>query len=402
MTTMRTLPLLTVLLCAHASAGDSLIPLGIFEGQTDIGKVLHAGTAEYDAASKTYTLSGSGDNMWFAKDEFHFVWKKISAEDLTFTAKISNLGAGGNGHRKGVLIVRQSLNDDDAYVDVAQHAEGLTSLQFRDKQGDTTHEIESNISGPSEVRLEKRGNRFYMWVAAENQELQFAGGSAWVEMRAPFYVGIGVCAHDKNAIEKASFTGVELDTEPERPKHKNSYSTIETILLSGDARTGYVSQKHLASPGWSADGQSLTYEADKHTEQTPFTPLRTAAPVGPPVPVKPEKNIFFAKESGGNMQIWRKNDDGSESEQFSPDDFNNTSPHVSPDGKYLLFLRYTKQYAKLTKNTPVELRLMTISDGVVKTLTSFFGGPASLGPEPWSPDGKRIVFVSYQAGADGP
>ena len=91
-------------------------------------------------------------------------------------------------------MIRQGFEPDDAYVDAARHGEGLTSLQFRETKGATTREIESNVSGPATLRIEKRGNRFYMWVAGENEDLRFAGGSAWVLMRMPFYVGIGVCS----------------------------------------------------------------------------------------------------------------------------------------------------------------------------------------------------------------
>src|SRR5947209_13323167 len=89
----------SLLVCAGAKAQDAPESLGIFESQSDVGSVLHPGSAEYDARTKTYTVAGSGDNMWFASDEFHFVWKKISAQDVTLTAHISILGANGDNHR---------------------------------------------------------------------------------------------------------------------------------------------------------------------------------------------------------------------------------------------------------------------------------------------------------------
>ena len=64
------------------------MPLGIFEDHADVGTVLHPGSVEYDASKQTYTLSGSGENMWFAADAFQFVWKKVSG-DVTLTADIS-------------------------------------------------------------------------------------------------------------------------------------------------------------------------------------------------------------------------------------------------------------------------------------------------------------------------
>ncbi len=381
--------------CACARGQNSQARLGIFEGQNDVGAVLHPGAAEYDAAARAYTLSGSGGNMWFASDEFHFVWKKISAADVTLAADISILGSGGDAHRKGVLMIRQSFEDDSAYVDAARHGEGLTSLQFRETKGAVTHEIESSVSGPSRLRIEKHGDRFYLWIAEENGKLQFAGGSARVEMHAPFYVGIGVCAHDKNAVERASFTHVELETSV--PRRKTTYSTVETVLLSGDARASYVSPDHLASPGWSPDGHSLTYERNGRRMDTPFTPLRTAAPVGAPVAAQPaSKFLYFSSKQSGGAQVWRKKADGSEPEQLTSDDFSNVSPHLSPDGKTLLILSYPKDSEALP-NKELELRIVSLADMTVKTLATFSGGKESLGEQPWSPDGKRVIFISYQS-----
>src|SRR6266436_231966 len=84
--------------------------LGTFESHGDVGKVLHPGSVEYDAAKKSYTIAGSGENMWLGADAFQFAWKKMSGDTITVTANISFLGSGGNAHRKAVLMVRQSLD----------------------------------------------------------------------------------------------------------------------------------------------------------------------------------------------------------------------------------------------------------------------------------------------------
>ena len=134
---------------------------GLFPEHRDIGTVLHAGSTDYDAAKDTYTLAGSGENMWFTADAFQFAWKKVSG-DVTLTADISFLGTGGNPHRKAVLMIRQSLDADSPYADVALHGVGLTSLQFREEKGATTHEVQANISAPKRLRIEKRGDYFHM------------------------------------------------------------------------------------------------------------------------------------------------------------------------------------------------------------------------------------------------
>src|SRR5580765_2037788 len=103
-------PALAFSLCSMSRtfAQEPAAPIGDFESHGDLGTVLHPGTAEYDAAKKTYTLSGSGENMWFEKDAFQFVWKKMSG-DVKIAAEIAFIGTGGNPHRKAVLMIRQSL-----------------------------------------------------------------------------------------------------------------------------------------------------------------------------------------------------------------------------------------------------------------------------------------------------
>src|SRR5271165_6611972 len=149
--------------------------IGIFAGHGDVGTVLHPGSVNYDAAKHSYTLAASGENMWFTADAFHFVWKKVSG-DVSLAADVSFLGEGKNPHRKAVLMVRQTLDADSAYADVALHGEGLTSLQFRDEKGATTHEIQANLSAPHRLQLEKRGDYVYMLLGKGDDPVQVAGG----------------------------------------------------------------------------------------------------------------------------------------------------------------------------------------------------------------------------------
>ena len=67
---------------AISHAAPDVGPVGIFEAHSDIGTVLHSGSITFDRAAKTYTVAGSGENMWFAKDAFHFAWKKVSGDVL--------------------------------------------------------------------------------------------------------------------------------------------------------------------------------------------------------------------------------------------------------------------------------------------------------------------------------
>jgi hypothetical protein len=168
--------------------------LGIFEDHSDVGTVLHAGSVDYDAAEHTYTIAGSGENMWLATDAFQFVWKKVSG-DVTLTADIGFLTKSGNEHKKAALMFRQSLDADSIYADVALHASGLTSLQFRDEKGAITREVQSNLSAPKRLRIAKRGDYVYMALASDGDP-DPAGGWIRIPLQGSFYVGLGVCSHD--------------------------------------------------------------------------------------------------------------------------------------------------------------------------------------------------------------
>src|SRR3569833_3617285 len=80
--------------------------VGLFEGHQDVGKVLHPGSTVYDAGKQSYTVTGSGENMWFGMDDFQFAWEKMTG-DAAISADISFVGDKGDNHRKAVLMIRQ-------------------------------------------------------------------------------------------------------------------------------------------------------------------------------------------------------------------------------------------------------------------------------------------------------
>src|SRR5260370_20659018 len=121
---------------ALASSGDAVLAqrdpspkpspsIGIFPNNGDVGTVLHPGSVAFDKEARSYTVVGSGENMWSTKDAFHYVWKKVSG-DVALTADISFLDEGQEPHRKACLVVRQSLDADSACVDAAFYSLRLT------------------------------------------------------------------------------------------------------------------------------------------------------------------------------------------------------------------------------------------------------------------------------------
>src|SRR5882762_5222166 len=88
-----------VLLLTCMPAVSQSNPLGQFERSADIGSPQLTGSAKYDADTQQYTLSGAGTNMWFGRDQFHFLSRRIKG-DLILRTRIEFIGTGAVNHRK--------------------------------------------------------------------------------------------------------------------------------------------------------------------------------------------------------------------------------------------------------------------------------------------------------------
>src|SRR5580658_222362 len=108
----------------HRPSKNFNMPIGIFDGQSDIGSALVPGSASYDAGTKQYAINSAGYNVWYTRDEFRYLWKKMSG-DVSLAADISFPDPNGYGDRKAVLIIRQSLDDDSKEVLAAIHGAGM-------------------------------------------------------------------------------------------------------------------------------------------------------------------------------------------------------------------------------------------------------------------------------------
>src|SRR6516164_8096700 len=108
---MKLKRLLTLFCFSYLSGFSQNTPVGIFDNQQDIGYVKHAGSSTYDAATQSYTITGSGANIWFNEDQFHFTYKKISG-DFILTANFEFTGdtVGTEGHRKIGWMVMESAD----------------------------------------------------------------------------------------------------------------------------------------------------------------------------------------------------------------------------------------------------------------------------------------------------
>ena len=143
----------------HRPSRNFDTPIGVFQGQSDIGAALVPGSATYDAGTKQYTINSAGYNIWYSRDEFRFLWKKISG-DVSLAADATFPDPNGYNDRKVVLVIRQNLNDDSKEAMIGEHGTGMIHLAQRPGKGTapftTISATTSSIPARLSIRLRFR------------------------------------------------------------------------------------------------------------------------------------------------------------------------------------------------------------------------------------------------------
>ena len=183
-------------------------------------------------------------------------------------------------------------------------------------------------------------------------------------------------------------------------------SRIYTLSIHGGPPRQITARAPSYWHGWSPDGRTLAYCAERNGEFDIYTipieggeerRLTTAPGLDDGPEYSPDGSfIYFNSDRGGLMQIWRMKPDGSQQEPVTKDDYNNWFPHPSPDGKWLVFLSYAKDVKGHPSNQDVMLRLMPSGGGPIQVLAKLFGGQGTINVPSWSPDSRQLAFVSYQ------
>ncbi|HEX9513021.1 MAG TPA: DUF5050 domain-containing protein [Puia sp.] len=114
------------------------------------------------------------------------------------------------------------------------------------------------------------------------------------------------------------------------------------------------------------------------------------------------KYIYYNANVSGTMQIWRMKPDGSDKEQLTFDDHHNWFPHISPDGKWMVFISFPMDIDPDAHPSykDVLLRVMPLTaPGAPRVVAYLYGGQGTLNAPSWSPDSKHLAFVSNSESA---
>jgi Tol biopolymer transport system component len=205
-----------------------------------------------------------------------------------------------------------------------------------------------------------------------------------------------------------SFDGKQLAISHHRQGLQGGGSSVYVLPLTGGEPKLITERTPSYFHGWTGDNKYVLYVAQRDTpiynvykspaaggkeiQLTFFKNGHVDGPEGSP----DNKYIYYNGSQSGTMQLWRMKPDGSAKEQLTFDEYNNWFPHISPDGKWILFISFPADIDPDAHPSykRVMLRLMPVNGGSPKVVAYLYGGQGTINVPSWSPDSKRVAFVS--------
>lgn len=263
--------------------------VGIFQNHADIGKPKVAGSASYDAVTQTYLIKGGGDNIWFNRDEFQYLYNQMKG-DFILTANFEFVGDKGNAHRKIGWMIRESPDESAASINAVIHGDGLTVMQWRPLRGAYMRDPEDEIFYAKKtvfqiVQLERSGKKITMRVANPGEPLQEVGSKEMLDMPDAILAGLFISSHDLMVAEEARVWNVRIDKpvpssyHPNPQIQKNLKPTagvlgcrLETMnVFDGKRKVIHESTGRFEAPNWMPDGRKLLFNEGGSLYTIPVT-----------------------------------------------------------------------------------------------------------------------------------
>jgi regulation of enolase protein 1 (concanavalin A-like superfamily) len=171
----------------------------------DIGSPSVAGHTTY--SSGTYTVEGSGADIWGTSDSFHYAYRSISG-DGEIVARVASLENTNSWAKAGVMF-RDSLNGNAINAMTVLTPTSGTGFSIRTTNGGDSTMTTGTGAAPLWVRLVRTGNTFYSYTSTN--------GSSWSQISAQTftmatnaYVGLAVCSHSDGVLCTGVFDNVTV------------------------------------------------------------------------------------------------------------------------------------------------------------------------------------------------
>jgi TolB protein len=370
--------------------------IGVFENQADIGKPKKSGSVVYNKPDQSYLITGSGYSIWFERDEFQFVYRKIKG-DFVLTANFEFTGKSTTTERKMGWMVRESLDDNASHISAVTQGNGSTALQWRAMKGAFMRRPQDEIIAFKRyyqiIQLERKGKQIIFRAAQVGEPLQIIGTHDMTDMSDEVFAGLFICSNNPDKSESARVWNVRID----RPVADNSISTYSMIPVI----------RNVAVPV-----PAIPASAPASPAATPVAAIRVQIAVGSRLEIM---NVFdgvrrVIREAPGRFEapnwmhdgkkllfneggyLYTISIDGGIPEKFNTDFAKNiNNDHgIAFDGKKIA-ISSTLQNANGTGGGSA-VYVLPIEGGVPKLITpktpSYFHG--------WTADSKEVLYVAQR------
>jgi TolB protein len=252
---------------------------GIFLTSSDIGKPKVAGSTAYNQQDQSYTLKGGGYNIWFERDEFHYLFNKIKG-DFILTANFEFIGKGKEMHRKTGWMVRESTDEKSPHISATLHGDGLTVLQWRVSSGATMRDPQDEIfatdSAYNVIQIERNGKTITMRAAHTGKPFEVIGSHQMENLSDEVLAGLFICSHNPEIMEEVKIWNVRIDKpiaddyNPDRSGYLGC--RMETInVFDGNRKVIFEKSGRFEAPNWMPDGKKLLFNMDGSLFTIPVT-----------------------------------------------------------------------------------------------------------------------------------
>jgi hypothetical protein len=263
--------------------------IGTFTAHQDIFRTGETpgtpGTATFDSATNSYTLTASGSDIWDDGDRFHYLYKPMNG-DGEIIARVVNIN-NTDFWSKGGIMIRDTLNANsmNAFMfetgpnnigGAGAHNEPV--FQWRDSTGGSSGDFGNHVNNlqtaPVWLRLVRSGNVFSGYWAQDINNGQSHGpwnnigaNTHTVPMGASVFVGLGLTAHNNSTNASAKFDHVTIVTAARLTDTQNNQNsslfTTQQVPITGGFTTSWVmNMRPNSGSSNAADGVTFTIQND--------------------------------------------------------------------------------------------------------------------------------------------
>ncbi len=265
------------LVSSHGNYGDlgmykmsaTALPTGW--ASQDIGSVGIAGSSQFDSATGTFTVAGSGSDVWNTADSGpQYAYETLSG-DGSITAKVTSQQNTSGWAKSGVMI-RESLASNSKQAFMLVSPSNGTAFQYRAATGGASANTNTaGFAAPYWVRLTRTGSTITGFRSADGVTWT-QQGTATISMASNVYIGLAVTATNNSALSAATFTNVAFTGSINPAATFNGLAAPANLAVAVGTGTGTG-----LNLSWSDVAGETGFAVDRSSDGVNFAQVGTTA-----------------------------------------------------------------------------------------------------------------------------